>query len=282
MVAQGNMLGMIGDLVAANDHFARALAIFQGLGDRGNQAAMLERLGWIVREQGDANGAMAWLEECVALHRKLGDRQQIAWPLLTMAEVAVLREDANAAESLVDQGVARGPVCYDWSGWSRNHLGHVAQLRGDFERAEHLHQRGLAIFRERLGEKSTGVIWTYQGLGEAALGRGDPIAAREWLAADLRICHELGARILTAWCLAGLGGVAALQEEPELAAQLWGAAEHLRATLGCRPAPAARATYERLIAQVKAQIGESAFSDAWTAGQALALDQAIARALVER
>jgi two-component system, cell cycle sensor histidine kinase and response regulator CckA len=282
MVAQGNMLGMIGDLVAATDHFARALAIFQGLGDRGNQAAMLERLGWIAREQGDASGAIAWLEECLALHRKLGDRQQIVWPLLTMAEVGVMREDAEGAEALIDQASALGPESYDWIGWSLNHLGHVAQLRRDFDRAEHLHQRSLGIFRERLGDKSTGVIWAYQGLGETALGRGDPVAARDWLATNLRICHALGARILTAWCLSGLGSAAALQAEPELAAQLWGAAEHLRAALGCRPAPAARATYERLLAQVRAQLGGSAFPAAWAAGQALSLEQAVACALDER
>jgi hypothetical protein len=50
--------------------------------------------------------------------------------------------------------------------------------------------------------------------------------------------------------------------------------------LGCRPAPAAHATYERALAVVRAQLGEYAFAAAWVAGQAPPFDQAIAEALV--
>jgi hypothetical protein len=86
---------------------------------------------------------------------------------------------------------------------------------------------------------------------------------------------------MIAWCLAGLGSAAALDAAPERAARLWGAAEQLRVKLGCRPAPAARATYDRLRAQVRTQLGEGAFASAWAAGEALLLDQAIAEALGE-
>src|SRR5207249_245636 len=103
--------------------------------------------------------------------------------------------------------------------------------------------------------------------------------ARQWLSPGLQLSRELGAPIITAWCLAGLGSTAALDEEPERAVRLWGAAEHLRATLGCRSAPAARATYERLLAQARAQLGEGAFAAAWAAGEALSLEQAISEAL---
>jgi DNA-binding NarL/FixJ family response regulator len=60
-----------------------------------------------------------------------------------------------------------------------------------------------------------------------------------------------------------------LDEEPERAARLWGTAERLRAALGCRPAPAARATYERAVALARAQLGDEAFAAAWAAGEAL-------------
>ena len=279
MIAQGNVLGMMGDLVAAGDHFARGRAMFELLGDRSGQASLLERLGWIAREQGDAARALAWLEEAIVLNRKLGDQQQTAWSLLTMAGVAILREDAARAEVLIEQGTALSPESHDWTGWSLNHLGHVAQLRREYGQAEAWHQKSLEVFIERLGEKSTGVMWAYQGLGETALGQGDSTTARHWLSDDLRLSCELGARIMTAWCLAGLGSAAALGEEPKRAVRLWGAAQHLRAALGCRPAPAARATYERQLVLARAQLGEAAFTAAWAAGEALSLEQAIAEAL---
>jgi hypothetical protein len=84
-----------------------------------------------------------------------------------------------------------------------------------------------------------------------------------------------------AWCLAGLGSVAALDEQPARAARLWGGAERLRQVLGRRTAPAARATYERAMAVARAQIGEDAFAAAWAAGRAMSIEQASAYALEE-
>jgi hypothetical protein len=76
-----------------------------------------------------------------------------------------------------------------------------------------------------------------------------------------------------------MGTACALDEEPERAARLWGAAERLRLILGCRPAPAARATYERTLARVRAQLGVEAFEAEWDAGRALPLQTAIDEAL---
>jgi two-component system, cell cycle sensor histidine kinase and response regulator CckA len=279
MLAQGNVLAIMGDLAGAKDHFLRSQAIFQTLGDQSSQASLLERLGWAAREQGDAVAALAWMEEGLVLSRKLGDRQLTAWLLLTMAGVAIMQEDAATAEALIEQGTALSPESHDWIGWSLNHMGHAAQLRAEYGRAEQLHQKTLALFSERLGDKSTGVMWAYQGLGETALGQGNPTIARKWLSADLRLCSELGTRMMAAWCLAGLGSAAALNQEPERAARLWGASQQLRTVLGCRPAPAARATYERLLALARAQIGEEAFAAALAAGAALSLEQAAVEAL---
>ena len=58
-----------------------------------------------------------------------------------------------------------------------------------------------------------------------------------------------------------------------------GAADRLRAALGCRQAPAARATYERALATARAQLDEATFDAAWAAGQALTLEEAIAYAM---
>ena len=281
MVSQGNVLAMMGDLVAASDQIARAWPSSRRLAIGAIKRRCWNGLGWMAREQGDAAKALAWLEEGLALNRKLGDRQQVAWSLLTMSGVAILREDAAGAEALIEQGMALSPESHDWIGWSLIIWATPRNSAGSIAGPSSCTSRTLAVFIERLGDKSTGVMWAYQGLGETALGQADPATARQWLSAGLRLSRELGARIMIAWCLAGLGSVAALEEEPERAARLWGAAEHLRVTLGCRSAPAARATYERLLAQARAQLGEDAFAAAWAAGEALSLEQAIAEAFGE-
>jgi hypothetical protein len=100
-----------------------------------------------------------------------------------------------------------------------------------------------------------------------------------WLAQGLALSQTLVNQFSMSWCLAGLGSVAALDEEPERAARLWGAAERLRQAIGCRPGPAARATYERALAVARAQLGEEGFAAAWAEGRAIPLEQAIAEAL---
>lgn len=93
--------------------------------------------------------------------------------------------------------------------------------------------------------------------------------------------RDLGYRADMAWCLAGLAGVAVLNENPEHGAWLWGAAEALRQSIDVREAPASRATRERLIAQAREQLGEAAFNAKWAEGQAMMLDRAIELALDE-
>jgi len=111
------------------------------------------------------------------------------------------------------------------------------------------------------------------------LGLGRLDEAARWLAQGLALSQTLYVPAYIAWCLAGLGSAAALDEEPERAARLWGAAEGLRQSLGCRPAPAARATYERAMAVARAQLGEATWAVAGAEGRAMPLEQAIMYAL---
>jgi len=96
-----------------------------------------------------------------------------------------------------------------------------------------------------LGGRHFGLPWAYHSLGETELGLGKLAEATRWLPQGLTIRQTLGDQASIAWCLAGLGSTAALNEAAERAARLWGAAESLRQRIGCRPAPTARAAYER-------------------------------------
>jgi predicted ATPase/DNA-binding XRE family transcriptional regulator len=278
---QGNFTGQTGDLAASRALFEQAYTLYQKLGDKPGETLALERLGWVAREQGDAATARGLLEQLVTVSRERGDKQMLIETLTTLGEVAVLQEDVTSAEMLLEESLvlSRESNNQHKIGWTLNHLGHAAQLHGDYDRAAQLHAESLALFVELMGEKNDGVVWAWQSLGETALGQGDLAATRGWLTADLRLCDEIGDRVTSAWCLAGLGSAAAFDEDPERAARLWGAAERLRAALSCRPAPAARATYERAVALARAQLGDEAFVAAWAAGEALSLDEAIVEAL---
>jgi hypothetical protein len=69
------------------------------------------------------------------------------------------------------------------------------------------------------------------------------------------------------------------QGRAERAAQLLGAAKAPLDATGSRTHHVDRAEFDRSAAAARAQLGEDAFAAAWTAGQALTLDQAITEAL---
>lgn len=257
-----------------------SVALFRELGDTEGSGYPLLQLMIVAREQGDGARAAALYDELSAINRMSPDKPEDAWLLTTMGGVAVLEEHVELANTLLSQSLSlfreRGQK--SGIGWTLNHLGHVAQLQGDWKRAAELHAESLPLFREA---DQQGVAWAFESLGEVALAQGDFSGARARFLQSLKVAQNLSYKPCIAWCLAGLGSAAALDEEPERAVQLWGAAERLRATLGCRPAPAARATYEHAIATARSQLGDGGFAAAWAASEAISLEHVLAEAFVQ-
>ncbi|MFN8475834.1 MAG: tetratricopeptide repeat protein [Anaerolineae bacterium] len=279
----GQGLTIRGEYAAALERLMESLDMYREIGDLPHCADLLERLGWLAREHSDAATARLRLEESIALYRQLDDPIGIARGLLTLGEVAVMQENVAWATELLEEGLAlsRAQSDPDWIAWSLNHLAHVAQLEGDFERAKQLHEQSLPFF-QRSGARVSGPAESAEGLGECALGQDDPRLARTYFRQSLAylLAYRANATAATTlWCIAGLASADALEGQPQRAARLWGAAERLRTSIGARPAPAARATRERLMAVVREALGEAAFADAWAEGEVMSLDEALAYAL---
>jgi non-specific serine/threonine protein kinase len=275
----GAMDAALGDYASGRAHLDQSLVLFKALADSTQCAFVLERLGWLAREQGDIATARLQLAQSLALYRELGDKAGTAYTLNTLGEVAVMQGDAAEAAGLLKEALALNRALENTEsiGWSLNHLGHVAQLQGEYALAKQLHEETLPLFRER-HRNFIGVGEANQALGETALAQSDaPVATRHFRQA-LELFRFHAARAQMSWCLAGLAGVAVLDEEPQRAARLWGAAEALRQSIGAREAPASGTTRERLMAKAREQLGAAAFDAAWAQGQALTMELAIEQA----
>ncbi len=276
-------LSLTGNYAAALPHFEYALTFAQEQHDTKKVGWITSEIGILARERGDSATAWTWLSAGLAILRDLNDFQGIVWQLNMLAGVAILDENPAQAEVLIAesrtlwQDDGSNEYCA-WLAWTLHHLGHAAQLRGAYDQAAELHHECLTLFRSVSGRYS-GLPWAYHGLGETALGRGHPDEAARWLMQGLALSQAMSYQSGIAWCLAGLGSAAALGNEPERAARLWGAAERLQQAIGCRPPPAARATYERALAVARSQLGTAAFDTAWDSGRVLTLEQALAEAL---
>jgi len=279
MTRLGELYASQCNYTAAQYQIAHSLSLFELAADRRQSAYVLQQLGWVAREAGDANTARLRQEAGLALYRELGIETGMAWALVTLGEVIVMLEEASLATPILEEGLAlsRKIGLVQGMGWALNHLGHVAQIEGDFVLAKQRHEESLPLFQVS-GVVNNGVLgeaWAFQGLGETALAQGDASRAAAHLRRALALFASLGDKGGQAWCLAGLAGVAVFNEAPERAARLWGAEEAVRLRLGKRPAPASRATHERLVVVAKQQLGEKAYAVEFAEGAKLTVELAI-------
>jgi hypothetical protein len=115
-------------------------------------------------------------------------------------------------------------------------------------------------------------------LGEVRQYQGDYEQARASYKEGLALCQLLTDRRGMAWCLQGLGEVAGEQGQPERAARLLGAADHLLEAIDSPRTPQI-AGLERHVAAIRVALGGQKFTAAWTEGRAMPLEQAISDAL---
>ena len=258
-----------------------SLRLYREVGDRAGIAYSLNILATVAWQQGDYARATALFEESLALFRELGDKDGTAWVLINLGVIVGNQGDHGRAAALYREGLALFRELGDNNGmgWALIGLGQSARARGDAWQATVLFKESLAVFRGV--EHKPGIGFALNCLGLATCEQGDYGRATALYAESLALCRETGNKYLAAHCLEGLAGVASAQGQPERAARLFGAAEATRRLIGVPLPPSERPHYERLVAAVRTQLDEGTFAAAWTAGQALSLEQAIAEALGE-
>ncbi|MEP7357857.1 MAG: hypothetical protein ABI847_11490, partial [Anaerolineales bacterium] len=257
-----------------------SLQLVQALGATEQIADVLAWLARLAAAQGDTATARLRFEESLALFKQTGNQFAIGYVVIGMGGVALLEEDLAESKRLLEEALTINRAVGNGGsiGETLIGLGHVAQLEGDVERAAQLYEEGL-MQCQRVKAPWAGIAAAHQGLAEVALAQNNGASAARHLFEALDILRDSGAQLWIGWCLAGLAGAAVLDEEPVRAARLWGAAEALLTTIDGGYAPTSRANRERLMADARRQLGESAFTAAWAEGARQTMGQAVVEAL---
>lgn len=237
----GRLARQQADLAQATTHLEASLELWRTLNDQAGTALVLGNLGVVAYDQGQFEDARLLHQESLTLRQQLGDQWGIAATL--------------------------------------TNLGEVARQQGDEERALSLQTQSLALFRG-IGD-AVGAATALMNMGLLHSQRGDYALARTLLNESLLLWHELGEQVYLAESLEGLAVVAAAQGQAERVARIAGAAATIRAAIGAPLPQADRARYEQSLERARTQLDPATFALAWTAGQALTLEQAIADALHE-
>jgi non-specific serine/threonine protein kinase len=240
----------------------------------------LMALGSIVFLQGDFARAENLLEESAVRARSAGEPWIVAMArgvqTMTAMERGELAAAARYAAESRDAARAAGEP------WLENfwltYLAYEALNAGDVNRSGELHERLLALNRAQGDLWGMGIVLFDLALLRVVQHRH--AEARALCAEGITLGRQFGDRRAVAWCLGVLAGADAAEGHPLRAARLRGAMEGLLDSIGSSVQP----TYniwigDRLFGAVQQEVGTDAYQEAFAAGRAMSLLEAIQYAL---
>jgi predicted ATPase/DNA-binding SARP family transcriptional activator len=253
------------DLVRATELCQQAIVQFREMRDRWGLAEATNLLGRIALTAGDSDRATQLSGEALRIADELGALTLTVTSLLVLGAAAVVSGDLDRAravctelEVLVER---RELQLYSTS---------TTSLRAEIALAEKAHEGALALAQNaftRARAQGTAVELPVPlivgGLAKSRLG--DLAGAQASLEEGLEAAQTVGHQHRVSRALVGLAEVAALNSEFERAARYLSSARTTRADAGISLAPREQEDHERLVATVRAGLGDTAFARAWAA-----------------
>ena len=238
------------------------------------QAVALSSAGILAYLQGDLPGAAALMQRSADAYRQLGDdkrlnaiRSNIGGLLTEMGDYAQGRVVLEKVLAYQQQHSDAESVAATWG-----QLGDLARQEGDYAAAEPLLTQSLAVFRTTGNDHAAAI--QLNNLARVAIRLADP-AARGYVREALVLRQKLGDVKGLLWSLDAAAGLAAAEGRLREAARLYGAGEALERTQGITAAPSELAGRERFLGLTRAGLNEAEFTEAWSEGQCLTLNQAV-------
>jgi predicted ATPase/DNA-binding XRE family transcriptional regulator len=232
---------MRGDLEAAATLAHESVAIWRQLGDRRHLAQALGLLGAIARDQCAYPEALAALEESEHIIRTYDDPVALAGNFLRLGTLARQQSELARARALLEEALA------------------IHRAVG--------HPRLLSL--------------TLRNLGLVAEDEGDYPRARSLYEESVGLARQVRDSWSLAFILEAFASLAVARGAFGRGAVLSGAAAALREKIGSSVPPAVQPRVDRVVRLAREGLGAAAFRNAWTEGQAMTLEQAIAHALEE-
>ncbi len=264
------------DYEVAREHLDGALELVRALGDQRAAAAALQRLGSIAREQGRYDEARDLHERSLAIWDELGDPGGVAASQDFLGFVAWLSGDSAAGEELCATALEQFRRAGDLQAVATAlvNLGACALYVGDLEHARERLEEALAIAR-MLGFQE-GIAWALHELSIVERRARRPASRPAPMLREALLVHRaLGDRWRVASVLEEIAGAVLVRNDPERAAEVFAAADALRARLGTPVPPAEAPDREAALAQLARKLSPSASSAALSEGRSRELEGVI-------
>ncbi|MCG5219804.1 BTAD domain-containing putative transcriptional regulator [Streptosporangium soli] len=260
------------ELAVAEQEFARALALFRTCGERWGTATSLIELSRLADWRGDRDRALAMADEALLLVEQLGALEDMSEVISHRGRLRLRAGDLDGAEQEYERAaaLARRTALPESMAKAASGLAEVARLRGDLAGARRECESALAkVSPGRWGMDEVGSE-LHVTLGRIAVAEGDPAVAAERFRDGLAAAVNSPSYPAAAAAAEGTAGLALIEDEPERAALLLGAAQALR---GGPMAPGLDEA--RAIAGARARLGDAGYIAAFEHGAAMTRQEAL-------
>jgi len=237
--AQSMMVRRLSDFESARAAEEESMHLFEKLGNHRYHCLLMSNLAWTYYFQGDLDQSRETFDRSINLAREIGDRYS----------------EANSIPGRAD----------------------ISRRSGKYEQAEALLQKGLAYHRE-IGSAHQGLVNHLHIFGLLELSRGDLAKAQAYLQEGVRAAGKGNLLHFLRFVIDALAYVFAAGA-PLRAAQLFGAAEMLRAHLGTQLYPVELGEYGKYQALARDQLAKADWNSAWMEGRSMTVEQTLQLAL---
>ena len=268
-----------GDHEAVRRHIEASLPVLRRVGDDRMVATYLGVMGTSALALGDTERARTLSDEGLEVALRTGDVMAETYARFNVGVVLAARGKLDEAERAIEESVRAvrqlGNV-RSVANWLRS-LGGIALARNDHVQARLLFEESLALHRT-LGD-TWGISHSLSMLGLVLVEARDHDGSRRLVAESVEIERTTGDRPGLVFNLEICAGLAAAERRRERAVRLYACASVLRESVGSHPAEVGWPDHARHVADLRAELGEEAFNEAWAQGRAMTLDESVAYAL---
>jgi predicted ATPase len=278
LMMMGNIAQFLKGMKEKTEFQKQALTLAQSTGDVWMQALALSNLAW---DQRDPQQARKNWEEAIALFKQVGDWRGLAFNLGILGYTVLSNGEIKEAQKFLDESLEVNQHINDKRSMEfvLTAKGQLALLQGEYRQARAFLEE-WAILAEEMGNRM-GLLWARARLGYVALREGNAAEAHRILVEIIENFYKDQNKSGLAFVLEKMASLYVVIDKPEYAARLIGWSDTTRKEIGNPRPRIEQADLDRDIATIIAKIGSLAFEEAYTVGQAMKLDEAVAFALME-
>jgi predicted ATPase len=268
-----------GNLPRASRLFEESYTHYNKFDHKGGPAAVAGGLGRIALLQGDYARAADLFQRSRDVWRTIGWERYSAFATRMLGRVAWCQDDYETAAHYYQE-------CYEIHQRYSNRYGmavaSVSQAtllrdQGECQRAKLLSGESLEIFRQRTFKDEIG--WALSAQASIVQRMGEHVQAVETYRESLQYLGESSDRIFKMEVIEGLGVALAPAEDYTRAAHLLAFAEFQRNQMGIILPPPEQPYHDEAIKILREALDEETLAQAWQAGGAMTLEQAMTLAL---